>query len=44
MTSLTAAISTPEFLPTSLLAASRKFTLSAGERLFTLGVPVEQLH
>lgn len=34
----------PDFLPTSLLAASRRFTLSAGERLFTLGAPVEQLH
>lgn len=44
MTSLTAAISTPEFLPKTLLAASRKFNLPAGERLFTLGAPVEHLH
>lgn len=44
MTSPTTTMTVPDFLPTSLLATARRFALSAGERLFTLGAPVEQLH
>lgn len=44
MTSFATTMATPDFLPPSLLAASQRFTLSAGERLFALGAPVAQLY
>jgi CRP/FNR family transcriptional regulator, dissimilatory nitrate respiration regulator len=44
MTSFPTMMATPDFLPKSLVAVSRRFTLAAGERLFALGAPVEQLH
>jgi CRP-like cAMP-binding protein len=34
----------PDFLPTTLLVASQRVELPAGERLFTLGAPVTQLY